>query len=181
MSPDVHFERSQADVLLLAVFTAEGFPRLVRVAVQLLVLEESRVRGVRLATQGALEFLRFPAQFGQLVLVAAGALRTAVVVLGRRGVREGGWVARDGGEVAGERGEGQAAGSPYGDRAVGGRAEDLGLRDDREGEALVEVRCDEDCRTFQLTIIWLFGRVRVLLHQKRPWHLGNFLQPNKKQ
>lgn len=56
MSPDVHFESPQANVLLLAVFTAKGFPRL-GVAVQLLVLEQSRVRGVGFTTQTALEFL----------------------------------------------------------------------------------------------------------------------------
>lgn len=106
VSPDVHFERSQAHVLLLAVLAAEGFPRLVRVAVQLLVLEESRVRGVRLAAKGALELVRLHVEFGQLVFVAPRALRTAVVVLGRRGVREGGRVARDRGEVAGEGGQG---------------------------------------------------------------------------
>lgn len=45
VSPDVHFESSQAHILLLAVFTTEGFPRL-GIAVQLLVLKQSRVRGV---------------------------------------------------------------------------------------------------------------------------------------
>lgn len=112
------------------------------VAVQLLVLEQSRVRGVRLATQATLKFLRFHSEFGQLVLVAPRAFRAAVVFGG--GVRERGRVAGDGGQVAGERGQGQAAGSPYGNRAVSGRAQDLWLWDDRQREALVEVRRDED-------------------------------------
>lgn len=81
VSPDVHFESPQAHVLLLAVFTTEGFPRL-GVAVQLFMLEESRVRGVGLAAQAALELLSLhPGQLGQhlLVLVAPGALGAAVV------------------------------------------------------------------------------------------------------
>lgn len=137
VSPDVHFESSQADVLLLAVFTAEGFPRL-RVAVQLLVLEQSRVRGVGFAAQTTLELLCLHPvrvrQFGQhlLVLIAPRALRAAVVLGG--GVGEGGRVSRDGGEVAG----------PHGDGAVGCRAQDLRLGDDGQGEAPVEVRRDED-------------------------------------
>lgn len=115
VSPDVHFESSQTDVLLLAVLAAEGFPRL-GVAVQLLVLEQSRVRGVGFGAQAALELLRLlpvgVRQFGQqlLVLVAPGAFRAAVVLGGVVG--EGRGVTGDGGEVAGQRGEGQVAGGP---------------------------------------------------------------------
>lgn len=146
MSPDVHFKSSQTDILLLAVFTAEGFPRL-GVAVQLLVLEQSRVGRVGFAAQTALKLLHLhPArvrQFGQhlLVFIAPGALRAAVVLGGGVGQRRG--VSGDGGEVAGQRGQWQAAGGPHGDRAVGGRAQDLRLGDDGQGEALVEVRRDE--------------------------------------
>lgn len=148
VSPDVHLESSQTDVLLLAVFAAEGLARL-GVAVQLLVLEQSRVRGVGLAAQRALELLRVRRarvrQFGQqqlLVLVAPRAFRAAVVLGG--GVGQGGGVAGDGGEVAGERGQRQAAGGPHRDGAVRSRAQDLRLGDDGDGEALVEVRRDED-------------------------------------
>lgn len=108
VSPDVHFERSEAHVLLLAVFTTEGFPRL-GVAVQLLVLEQSGVRGVGLVTQTTLELLRLHAvwirQLGQhlLILVAPRALGAAVVLGG--GVGQGGRVSGDGGEVTGQRGQ----------------------------------------------------------------------------
>lgn len=106
MRPDVHLERSQAHVLLLAIFTTEGLPRL-RVAVQLFVLEQSGVRGVGLAAQATLELLSLHAvgvcQLGQhlLVLIAPRALRAAVVLGG--GVRERRGVSGDGREVAGER------------------------------------------------------------------------------
>lgn len=92
MSPDVHFESSQTDVLLLAVFTTEGFPRL-GVAVQLFVLEQSRVRGVGFATQAALEFLCLHSvrvcQLGQhlLVFITPRAFRAAVVFRGGVGER----------------------------------------------------------------------------------------------
>lgn len=146
VSPDVHFESSQAHVFLLAVLAAEGLPRL-GVAVQLLVFEQSRVRGVRLGTQTTLELLRLRSvrvrQLGQhpLVLVAPRTLGAAVVLGG--GVGERRRVARDGGEVAGERGQRQAAGSPHGDGAVRRRAQDLRLRDDGQRKALVEMRRDE--------------------------------------
>lgn len=55
--PYVHFERAEAHVFLLAVLAAEGLAR-VRVAVQLLVLEQARVRRVRLVTQSTAELLR---------------------------------------------------------------------------------------------------------------------------
>lgn len=92
VSPDVHFESSQANILLLAIFTTEGFPRL-RVAVQLLMLEQSRVRGVGLATQTTLEFLCLHSvrvcQFGQhlVVFITPRALRAAVVFRGGVGER----------------------------------------------------------------------------------------------
>lgn len=85
VSPDVHFESPEAHVLLLAVFTAKGFPRL-RVAVQLFVLEQSRVRGVGLGAQTTLELLCLNTvrvrQFGEhlLVLITPGALGAAVVL-----------------------------------------------------------------------------------------------------
>lgn len=106
VSPDVHFESSQAHVLLLAIFTTEGFPRL-GVAVQLFMLEQSRVRGVGLATQTALELLCLHAvrvcQLGQhlLVFITPRAFRAAVVFGGGVGERRG--VSGDGGEVTGER------------------------------------------------------------------------------
>lgn len=56
------------------------------------------------------------------------------------GVGERGWVAGDWGEVRRERREREAAGGPHGDGAVGGRAQDLRLRDDRQREAPVDVR-----------------------------------------
>lgn len=92
VSPDVHFESSEANILLLAVFTAEGFPRL-GVAVQLFMLEQSRVRGVGLAAQTTLEFLSLHSvrvcQFGQqlLVLITPRAFRAAVVFRGGVGER----------------------------------------------------------------------------------------------
>lgn len=169
VSPDVHFESPQAHVLLLAVFTTERFPRL-GVAVQLFVLEQSRVRGVGLTTQTTREFLCLHPvrvrQFGQhlLVLIAPRAFRAAVVF--GRGVRERGRVSRDWGEVTGERRQRQAAGSPDGDGAVGCRAQDLRLGDDGQGEAPVDVRRDEDCWALQLTIVWLLCGVYVFLDQK---------------
>lgn len=149
VSPDVHFESSQAHVFLLAVFTTEGFPRL-GVAVQLLVLQQSRVRGVRLAAQTTLEFLCLRSvrvrQLGQhlLIFITPRAFGAAVVFGGGVGERRG--VSRDGGEVTGERRQRQAAGSPHGDGAVRSRAQDLRLRDDRQGKALVEMRRDEHCK-----------------------------------
>lgn len=148
VSPDVHLESPQAHVFLLAVFAAERLPRL-RVAVQLFVLEQSRVGGVGLGAQGALELLRLRAvrvrQLGQhpLVLVAARAFGAAVVFGG--GVRERRRVSGDGGQVAGQRGQRQAAGRPHRDGAVGSRAEDLRLGDDGQREAPVDVRGEEDC------------------------------------
>ena len=146
VSPDVHFESSQAHVLLLAVFTTEGFPRL-GVAVQLFVLEQSRVRGVGLAAQATLEFLCLHpvrvCQLGQhlLVLITPRALRAAVVFRGGVGERWG--VSRDGGEVAGERRQRQVAGSPHCDGAVRRRAQDLRLRDDGQRKGPVDVRREE--------------------------------------
>lgn len=145
--PDVHLQRSQADVLLLAVLAAEGLPRL-RVAVQLLVLEQSGVRGVGLAAQTTLELLRLrPVGVGQLgqhvlVLIAPRALGAAVVF--GRGVGQRRGVSGDGREVTGERGQRQAAGGPHRDGAVRRRAQGLRLRDDGQGEAPVDVRREED-------------------------------------
>lgn len=146
VSPDVHFESSQANVLLLAVFTTEGFPRL-GVAVQLFVLQKSRVRGVGLAAQSTLEFLCLYSvrvcQLGQhlLVFIAPRTFRAAVVFRG--GVGERWWVSRDGGEVTGERRQRQVAGSPHCDGAVRCRAQDLRRGDERQREALVDVRREE--------------------------------------
>lgn len=146
VSPDVHFEGSEADVLLLAVFTTEGFPRL-GVAVQLFVLEESRVRGVGLATQTTLEFLCLHSvrvcQLREhvLVVVAPRAFRAAVVFGG--GVGERRRVSRDGGQVTGERTQRQAGGSPHCDGTVGCRAQDLRLGDEGQGKALIDVRREE--------------------------------------
>lgn len=92
VSPDVHFESSQAYILLLAVFTTEGFPRL-GVAVQLFVLEQSRVRGVGFAAQTTLKLLRLHSvrvcQLGQhlVVFIAPRAFRAAVVFGGGVGER----------------------------------------------------------------------------------------------
>ena len=57
-----------------------------------------------------------------------------------RGVRKRRRVSRDRGKVTGKRREGQVVGSPYGDRAVRARAEDLRLRDERQGDRPVDVR-----------------------------------------
>lgn len=97
--PYVHFERSQADVLLLAVLAAEGLTR-VSVTVQLLVLEQARVRRVRLVTQGAAELLggvradrggRGDGDGGRLLVVVLVlvAPRDLVAVFGRRVPRHG--------------------------------------------------------------------------------------------
>lgn len=175
VSPDVHFESSKAHVFLLAVFATEGFPRL-GVAVQLFVLEQSRVRGVGLAAQTTLEFLSLHpvrvCQLGQhlLVLITPRAFRAAVVFGGGVGERRG--VSGDGGEVAGERRQRQVAGSPHRDGAVRRRAQDLRLGDDGQGEAPVDVRREEHCWALQLTVIWLLCGVYVFLDQKRAWHLG---------
>lgn len=144
--PDVHLERSQAHVLLLAIFTTEGLPRLC-VAVQLFMLEQSRVGGVGLGAQAALELLRLRAvgirQFGQhlLVLVAPRTLGAAVVLGG--GVRQRRGVSGDGRQIAGERGQRQAAGGPHRDGTVRRRAQDLRLRDDRQRQAPVDVRRED--------------------------------------
>lgn len=146
VSPDVHFESSQAHVFLLAVFAAERLPRL-RVAVQLFMLEQSGVCGVGLAAQTALELLRLRAvrvrQLGQhpLVLIAPRTFGAAVVFGG--GVRERRGVSGDGREVTGERGQRQAAGRPHRDGAVSSRAQDLRLGDDGQREAPVDVRREE--------------------------------------
>lgn len=142
VSPDVHFESPQAHILLLAVFTTERFPRL-RVAVQLFMLEQSRVRGVGLATQTTLELLCLHAvrvcQLGKhlLVFITPRAFGAAVVFGWCVGERWG--VSGDGREVTGERWQRQAAGRPHRDGAVRCRAQDLRLWDDGQGKAPVDV------------------------------------------
>lgn len=106
MCPYVHFECAEAHVLLLAVLAAEGLAR-VRVAMQLLVLEQARVRRVRLVTQSAAELLRHiraagtgggggDCDGGRLLLLVFVAPRDLVAVFGR-------WVSRHGREVSGKR------------------------------------------------------------------------------
>lgn len=84
----MHFERPEADVLLLAVLAAEGLAG-VRVTVQLLVLEQACVRRVRLVTQGTAELLRHVraaaagADGGRLLVLVLVASRDLVAVFGR--------------------------------------------------------------------------------------------------
>lgn len=108
------------------------------------MLEQSGISGVGLATQTTLEFLSLHSmrvcQLGQhlLVFIAPGAFRAAVVF--GRGVGERRGVSRDRREVTGKRRQRQVAGSPHCDGAVGSRAQDLRLGDDRQREALVDTR-----------------------------------------
>lgn len=100
--PYVHLQGAQTHVFLLAVLAAEGFPGL-RVTVQLLVFHQSGIRAVRFIAQTALKLLAVRQLGGRypIVLVAPGALGTAVVFVGRR-VGEGRGVSGYGGEVAGQ-------------------------------------------------------------------------------
>lgn len=148
--PDVHLQGPQTHVLLFTVFAAEGLPGL-RVAVQLLVLEQPGVRGVRLAAQRALKLLGFGGvRLGQLrvqplIFVAARALGAALGFGGRVGQRRGAQAAEgrrvcgDRRQITRQRGQGQAAGSPYRDGIVRYRAQDLWLGDGGCRERLVQI------------------------------------------
>lgn len=111
------------------------------------MLQQSRVSGVGLGAQAALELLCLRAvrvrQLGQylLVLIAPRTLGAAVVLGG--GVRQRRRVSGDGRQIAGERRQRQAAGGPHRDGAVRRRAQDLRLGDDRQRQAPVDVRRED--------------------------------------
>lgn len=146
--PYVHFECAEAYVLLLAVLAAEGLAR-VRVAMQLLVLEQARVRRVRLVTQSAAELLRHiraagtggggDCDGGRLLLLVFVAPRDLVAVFGR-------WVSRHRREVSGKRWRRRVARRPHRDRTVHHRAQHLGLRDHRHHQAFEELLRHERCK-----------------------------------
>lgn len=142
----MHFERPEAHVLLLAVLAAEGLAR-VRVTVQLLVLEQARVRGVRLVTQGTAEFLRHV----RAAAVAGGdgdggRLLVLMLVLVAPGDLFGRGVSRHGRQVGGKRRRRRVARRPHGDRAVHHRAQHLGLRDHGYHQAFEELRRHVCCK-----------------------------------